>query len=232
MASVGIVVQDEVTLDGHSIRIPASALTLDGFRRWAKSNDFPTKGRISFIGGVVYLDMSPEELETHNQVKTEISTVIYRLVQRSKRGRFYGDRTLVTNRPAGVSNEPDATFVSWESLESGRVHLVSEAGEEGRYMELEGSPDWVLAVVSKTSVRQDTKLMRRRYHRAKVKEYWLVDARGRSINFQLLLYRPKDYVAAPAREGWQRSEVFGCWFRLKRRKVQMSLWEYRLEVKK
>src|SRR5256885_8764701 len=48
--------------------------------------------------------------------------------------------------------------------------------EEG-YLELEGTPDMVLEVVSESSVQKDTKRLRQLYWQAGIREYWLVDAR-------------------------------------------------------
>src|SRR5262245_43851825 len=54
------------------LRVPASALTLAGFRRWAHSRHFPRRGKASFISGEVHLDMSPEEIRSHNSVKGDV----------------------------------------------------------------------------------------------------------------------------------------------------------------
>lgn len=56
----------EVIALDQQVRIPETAWTLDGFRQWAVSDDFPQRGCISFIGGEIIVDMSPEELSTHN----------------------------------------------------------------------------------------------------------------------------------------------------------------------
>src|SRR5690242_12679775 len=113
-----------IVLEEHGLQIPASALTLGGFRAWAKSDDFPERGRISFIYPEVFVDMSPEELQTHGKVKLAITVGLSGLVRKHDLGEFYPDRTLVTNEAAGLSTEPDATFASWEALESGRVRLI------------------------------------------------------------------------------------------------------------
>ena len=57
------------------IDIPSSAATLEGFCEWAESVRFPQRGRISYIDREIVIDMSPEELDVHNQVKTEVSRV-------------------------------------------------------------------------------------------------------------------------------------------------------------
>jgi Uma2 family endonuclease len=213
------------------IVLPTSAHTLAGFRAWAKSDDFPERGRICFLDGEIFIDMSPEELETHAKVKAETMRVVLNLNKKDGRGVFYGDGVLVTNVEANLSTEPDGTFILWESLETGRVRLVPREGREGEYIEVEGSPDWMLEIVSNSSVRKDTQRLRERYHRANVREYWLIDARGDDINFQILVRGETDFVARPSRGGWQTSVVFNRRFRLVRQRGRMNLWEYTLQVK-
>jgi Uma2 family endonuclease len=218
-----------VVLEDHGLRIPASALTLDGFRAWAKSDDFPERGRISFIYPEVFVDLSPEELQTHGQVKLAITLALGALVQKQDLGQFYPDRTLVTNEAAGLSTEPDSSFVTWEALESGRVQLVPREEEPEQFLEVQGTPDWVMEIVSNTSVRKDTRRLREAYHRAGVPEYWLIDARGEDIAFEVLRHTPAEYVSAAGRAGWQRSEVFGRLFRLQRQRGRLGLWRYTLQ---
>ena len=55
------------------------------------------------------------------------------------------------------------------------------------------------------TVQKDTKRLREAYHRAGVPEYWLVDARGQEIVFQILIWQKEDYVAADKQRGWQWS---------------------------
>jgi Uma2 family endonuclease len=218
-----------IVLEDYGLRIPASALTLDGFRAWAKSDDFPERGRISFVHPEIFVDLSPEELLTHGQVKLAITLALGRMVQRLDPGEFYPDRTLLTNEAAGVSTEPDGTFVTWEALESGRVRLVPREEEPGQFLEVQGTPDWVLEIVSNTSVRKDTRRLREAYHRAGVPEYWLIDARRQDIVFEVLRHTPAEYAAAAGRSGWQRSEVFGRLFRLRRQRGRLGLWRYTLQ---
>jgi Uma2 family endonuclease len=146
-------------------------------------------------------------------------------------GRFYLDGILLTNKKAGVANKPDATFVSWAGLEKALVRLVPQTGRQGQYLEIEGTPDWVLEIVSDSSVAKDTQLLRTAYQRAGIPEYWLVDARGPEIVFQILHWRKTGYVPAPRRGGWQRSAVFGRHFRLVREPARMGLWEYTLQMR-
>jgi Uma2 family endonuclease len=212
------------------IHIPASAFTHDGFRAWATSDAFPERLRASYINHEIVIDMSPEELETHNKVKTKVVSRLDALNERLDLGELFSDRTLLSNLAAGLSTEPDGTFATWSSFESGRVRLVTRNDRPGQYVELIGTPDWVLEVVSRSSVQKDTVLLRDLYHGAGILEYWLIDAQYEEIEFQILRRRRDRYVAVGSRGGWRRSAVFGRAFRLDRRKNRLGRWTYSLEI--
>ncbi|MBV9124875.1 MAG: Uma2 family endonuclease [Planctomycetes bacterium] len=216
---------------GHwAIQIPLNARTLEGFCEWATSRHFPHRGRISFLGQEIVITMSPEELETHNKAKMEVCRVIGNLNHEEDLGSFYGDRTLLRNKDGDLSTEPDGSFASWKSLETGRVFLKPRKDKEGQFIEIQGTPDWVLEVVSDDTVGKDTRTLRQKYHRAGIPEYWLIDARRAKISFQILLRGRTGYRAAPAKGGWQTSRVFGRRFRLERRRDRLGLWQYTLQV--
>jgi Uma2 family endonuclease len=228
----GLPLARTVVIPERDVVIPASAHTLSGFRAWATSEAIPERGRFSFIGPEIFVDMSPEELETHGNVKAEVSFGIMALNKKQKLGRFFPDRTLLTNVAADLSTEPDAAFATWKSLESGRCRFIPREDIEGHYLELEGTPDWVLEIVSQTSVQKDTQRLREKYHRAGIPEYWLIDARGEEIDFQILVRQQDDYgPVVVSRGGWQTSPVFRRRFRLVRQRGRMNFWEYTLQVK-
>ena len=220
-----ILIQDE-------LEIPAIR-GLDGFRGWAMSDRFPDTGRIDFIAGCVEVDMSPEELDTHGKPKVELIRVLANRVQQRDLGELYTDRTRVSHPEADLSVEPDLVFVANESLDSGRVRLVPKAGKEGdRYIELEGSPDLIVEIVSDSSVRKDTKRLPRSYWRAAVREFWLVDVRGEEAFFRIHYRGPAKYDAAPMDDDSdQYSTVFGVWFRLDRSRNTRGRWQYTLREK-
>jgi Uma2 family endonuclease len=196
------------------------------------SDEFPESGRISFLDGELIVDMSPEELRAHGQVKNEVSSTIYSLVDRRNLGEFYPDRSLLTNEAAGLSTEPDALFGTWETIEADRLREVPLVNDPHRSKELQGTPDWVLEIVSDSSVQKDTQLLRLLYHRAGIPEYWLIDARGAVIDFQILVRGKTDYApAAVSRGGWQTSIVFKKRFRLTRKRGRLNRWRYKLEMK-
>lgn len=116
-----------------------------------------------------------------------------------------------------------------ESLKSGRVRLVQ--GDKEAYVELEGSPDMVLEVVSASSVEKDTETLRELYWQAGITEYWLVDARADRLNFTILRREAGGYVAARKQAGWVKSRVFHRGFRLTCRPDDTGNPEYRLSVR-
>src|SRR5262249_50276283 len=138
---------------------------------------------------------------------------------------------LISNKAAQLSCNPDASFLSRESLHSGTVKVVPREGKRGGYREILGTPDWMLEVISESSVFKDMVRLRRAYHRAGIPEYWLVDARGEELVFQILIWRRNGYVSAPVHEGWQRSRVFAHEFRLERERDEFGLWEYTLHLR-
>src|SRR5580698_10481041 len=131
------------------VHIPDGINTLTGFRRWFHSDDFPETGRVCFLHGQPWVDMSKEQIFTHNQVKQEFNLVIGGLAKTERLGRYFPDGLLVTNDEANLASQPDGTFVTRGSLETQRVRLID--GEKEGYLEMDGSPDMVLEVVSASS---------------------------------------------------------------------------------
>jgi len=217
-----------LTFDG-CYRVPADVFTLSRFREWVHGGDFPEKGRASFIRGSVEVEMSPENLETHNAVKTEITGGLRELLKQRRIGRLYSDRAMFVCPEADISTEPDAMFCSHESRRSGRVRQVEWTKGSGDFVEVVGVPDLVVEVVSTSSVRKDTKLLRRQYYQAGIPEYWLVDARGKKINFQVLERGEEQYVpVAPDADGYHRSAVLDACFSLIRERDEFGEFEYHL----
>jgi Uma2 family endonuclease len=211
----------------QDVRIPKWAGDLDGFRRWAKSEEFPQHGWYAYLDGDLWMDPSMEKLN-HNQIKTKFAVALDALCAQEQCGLFLSDRMLLTNVEAGLSMEPDGMFVAYETLKSGRA--VLEDGEES--LELVGVPDMVLEVVSGTSAKKDTVVLRDLYARAGIREYWLADSRAKSFSFQVLRPQEAAYVPVAADpDGWVASDVFGRSFRVLRETDPLGLPIYRREVK-
>jgi len=212
------------------LQIPRNATRLAGFRSWAHSDRFPERGRVSFVNGELLVDMSPEELETHNKVKEAILRCLGNLNEDHDWGELFADGALLTHAGANLSTEPDGTFVTWEALKTGRVKYAPRRNRAGEFIEIQGSPDWLLEVVSAFSVTKDTKILPGLYHRAGIREFWLVDARGSQISMQVMVHQANRYKMAKASRGWLYSPVFARSFRLTRKPNRMGRWRYRLET--
>ena len=102
----------------ESLCIPAEAHCLEGFRRWAQTDDFPKHGRIDFLNGDIEVNMSPEDLYTHGTLKSEITTAFQILVAHEDAGCVFTDRTRVSHPEAGLSAEPDVVVV---------MHAINDA---------------------------------------------------------------------------------------------------------
>ena len=98
-------------------------------------------------------------------------------------------------------------------------------------LEVEGSPDWVLEVISKSSIKKDTQTLPPLYWASQISEYWLVDPREDPA--RLTIFRPGDkaYEAVRKQGGWQKSAVFGASFRLRKDPEAGELPTYYLDVK-
>src|SRR5438128_609081 len=124
-----------VTID-ERVWLPASAMSHRGFRAWATSDEFPEGVRATFVDGEVILEMSPEAGESHNKVKSCFTAALRELALAHDLGEVYGDGMLLTNEEAGLSSEPDTTFVSWATFESGQVRLAEKPNREHDTVEL------------------------------------------------------------------------------------------------
>ena len=181
--------------------LPTSALTLDGFCDWADSPQWPDRGRFSFLDQEVFIDVSPESIESHTKVKDAVNRCISVLVADLDLGEYLPDGAMILNKRGKVANEPDAAFIRYETTEAGRVVFTSRSEDGEGDTIIEGTPDWVVEIVSPSSVSKDTRRLRRNYLRAGIPEYWLIDARGDDIDFQILVRQPRRYVQVPADQG-------------------------------
>ena len=193
------------------IIIPGWVDDLDAYRRWAVSDEFPQTGWISFLDGVIFVDPDMEELFTHNQVKGAYAFAVMSVLGVPPIGMYVHDRMLLTNSFANLSTEPDGLFFDWNTVQSNRLRMVE--GAEG-YIELTGTPDMVLEVVSKHSVPKDTRTLRELYWKAGIPEYWLVDARETEPRFEILRHSENEYVSVGPTDGWLTSSILRRQFQL------------------
>lgn len=224
--------REHAVFSEENFPIPAGAFTFEGFRRWVESDEFPESGRIDFLAGDVEVDLSPEELFTHNLVKMAIGSGLNVLIADRDLGEVFADKARVTSPQAGLSVEPDVVVVLEESFREGRVRYPPSDRSADRFLEIEGAPDLVVEVVSDSSVHKDTRRLPKLYARAGVPELWIADARGSQLQLRAYTLREGGYVLVDSdAEGWFRSPRLGLAFRLTRRRSSMSTWRYSLEHK-
>jgi Uma2 family endonuclease len=214
----------------EEVQIPAEVVDLDSFCRWACSDEFPQRGRFSFVHGALWVDLTMEQLYTHNQVKAAFTVGIVVLLQGHPLGRYFPDGIFLSNAASDLATVPDGVFVTFETLRSGRGQRVE--GTDTGYVRLEGTPDVVLEVVSDNSVHKDTVLLRQAYWIAGIPEYWLVDARGAAIQFDILKHGAKGYTTTRRQPGgWVKSKVFGRSFQLMQQADPLGDPQYTLTVR-
>jgi Uma2 family endonuclease len=191
--------------------IPGSVKNHASFRRWTRSAEFPTSGQYGWLGDKMWVDLSMER-NSHNRIKTEATVILGGLVKRSKMGNYWSDRMLLTYLSAGLSTEPDGMFATWDTLRDGRVRVVGGRPSDG--IEVIGTPDMVLEVVSRSSVRKDLKYLPKLYWAAGIPEYWLIDPRGPELRFDILRHGANGYRKVAGQDGWRKSAIFGASLRL------------------
>jgi Uma2 family endonuclease len=222
-ASAGTIVFEE------RLRVPGDVFSLEKFREWAHSGDFPKSGWVSYIGGEIEVEMSPEEIETHNKVKVCVCTGISIWIEPRNMGEVLGDRAFLVNDEADLATEPDLIFCSWDALRSGRVRYSERVKGSDRFVEVTGTPDLVVEVVSEFSRRKDRVLLPVQYFHAGIPEYWIVDARGEELEFTVLSRGPQGYVAVDQDTcGYFRSTVLGGSFRITRGRNPVGGYAYKL----
>lgn len=210
----------------ENVRVPDWVQDLDSFRRWCHADDFPQECKISYFVDQLWIDPHMER-DLHNQIKTAIVAVLFTLVQVTRLGRFYGDRMRLVHPEANLSTESDALFASHLSFQRQRVQLR----EKEDSLELIGSPDMALEVVSRSSVQKDTVRLLDLYHKARLREYWLVNPLTADVEFKIYRYTAKKFVETRPSDGWLRSEVFHKSFRLTEAKNESDLRDFTLEVR-
>ena len=217
----------------EQVEIPMDLESLADFRRWALSDEFPERGRIDYLVGKIEVDMSPEAFFSHGGLKSEIHGTLLALVKRLDLGYLRTDRTRVSSVEADLSAEPDVVFISHQSLATGRVRLISKAGTEGEeYVEVEGSPDLLVEVVSDSSVKKDTERLPEAYFRAGVREFWLADARREPFLFRIHRRGNAGFEpTGPDAEGFQPSAVLNCRLRLDWHRDRLGHWSFDLREK-
>lgn len=213
-----------VIQQAENVVVPREVVDLESFHGWVRAREFPEGGRIDFLAGEIWIDVSEEQLFSHVRIKGEFCRVLTGLEREHRQGFYLVDGARVSHPEADLSAVPDGVFILNES-----VQLVAGAG--GGHVRLEGGPDIALEVVSDSSVQKDTVRLRELYWKAGVREYWLVDARREPPTFELLQHGARNFRATRKRDGWLRSEVLGKSFRLVQQTDPLGHPVFTLEVR-
>lgn len=213
----------------NKIAIPGWVNTLEDYRRWAVSDEYPRNGWVSYLNGKIWVDPEMEEFLSHNRVKQAFNFMFGGFFAADPMGCFVPDRMLLVNTIAGLSTEPDGLFYLWPTMQNNRLRMVP--AKNVGCVELEGTPDGVLEIVSDGSVTKDFVHLRELYWKAQVPEYWLVDARKDPIQFDILRHGKDEYKPSETVQGWVRSGVLGHWFRIEKSNDPLGLAQYTVQTK-
>jgi Uma2 family endonuclease len=216
--------------DEQEIHVPSWVRDIASFRRWTDEDGFPKDVNVWWLKGEVWIDTSKEDIFSHLVVKNAYAYTLTGIAENEQFGLLIPDGLLLSNFAGDISGNPDGTFITNSTLLSDRVRLIE--GKRGGYVEIQGSPDMVLEVVSRRSLKKDLDILRQAYWEAGIPEYWLVDARGERLKFDILRHAARGYAATPKRGGWIKSTVFGRSFRLVRCISATGYPEYKLAWRK
>jgi Uma2 family endonuclease len=220
-----------VRLLSYDFEIPPIS-SLAEFQEWVASDRFPERGRIDYIAGCIEVDMSPEDLYCHGTLTSELHWGVAGRVKRICGGQTFVKQARLVSPEGDLSAEPDILYVSFESLQSGRVVRRPWVNDAERYIAFDGAADLAIEAVSNSSVKKDMTRLPAAYYRAQVTEFGLVDARGEELLFQLCRRGKAAFEAAPRdAEGYQYSAVLSCWYKLERYRDKVGDWAYELKEK-
>lgn len=219
-----------IVTNSNQIDIPAWVVDFESFRRWLHTEEFPEQGKVCFINGKVWVDLSMEEYFSHNRVRTEITSVLHQLMKQTKFGEYVSEGMRYSHLESGLSTEPDGMVISKAALREKRVQLVG--GEKGDETEVIGSPEIVIELVSRSSEVKDTNWAMSAYFDAGISEYWLIDARDEAdIQFDIFKRGKKEFAATRKQGGWVKSAILERSFRLVQSEDDDGKPEFTLEVR-
>jgi Uma2 family endonuclease len=213
------------------IEVPDGLTDLDSFLRWRHAEGVPEKLKAHYHRGRVWVDLHMEELFSHNQVKAALGLTLAGIIASEDLGLYIPDGVLLRNDAADLATEPDVMFVSHGSLAKGAVRTAAGKQRGAKATVLVGTPDMVAEIVSPSSEDADAEWMMSACHDASVSEYWLIDARGEQVRFDIYTRGPKGYRASRRVGGWVKSRVFRRSFRLTRAERKSGIPVYNLDVR-
>jgi Uma2 family endonuclease len=136
----------------------AECITAEEFFR-----DAPEDRKAELIDGVMVIALPA--LTIHERLRGFLLGLLYTYTEERDLGEALGSRTAVELAPDQVP-EPDILFVGKE-----RQSIIHEKG-------VIGAPDFVIEILSASTMRNDRGAKFRAYERAGVRELWLIDPYG------------------------------------------------------
>lgn len=206
--------------------IPPSVMDFESFRDWTVSKSFPDAGTISFCGDRIWVDVSMEKF-VPNQIKGKSATTLTLLTEEDDLGEYVYDRMRLIHHEALLSTEPDGMFFFHQTRLSGKVELTEGTDS----LEITGTPDMTLEVVSATSAKKDLELLMDLYWQAGISEYWVIDSRAENSTLDVYRHGPRKYTLVRKQGDWTKSTVFGRSFRFVTSEGKQGNRIYRLEVR-
>ncbi|MBM2811595.1 MAG: hypothetical protein HW416_2354 [Chloroflexi bacterium] len=156
-----------------ALRIPARFKADDIWDTPEDGNRYEViDGHYEVIDGQLYV--SPPPLEPHQNCARNLFFSLESHVRAQKLGRVYFAPLAVTLDDENAV-EPDLVYLS-----NDRFGIISERG-------IEGAPDLVVEILSRSTQSRDRGIKLRRYAGAGIRHYWIVDPRARAIEAYELL---------------------------------------------
>lgn len=126
----------------------------------------PEDVRAELIDGQIYYQAAPSR--EHQEIVHQLSYEIESYIRRKKGNcKIYSAPFAVFLKDDTVYVEPDISVIcDKEKLDSKGCH---------------GAPDWIIEILSPSTVKNDTMLKLKLYKNAGVKEYWIVDPEEKRV---------------------------------------------------
>jgi Uma2 family endonuclease len=134
-------------------------------RQFQELGEDPVGVRLELVDGEVAVSPSPNPY--HSYTEKALSFVLYKYIDDNQLGRLFGD--VDTFFDLYDVRRPDLIYFS-----TARLHFVGKTA-------MEGPPDLCVEIISPSSLRIDRRDKFKQYARGKVKNYWIVNPMGKTI---------------------------------------------------
>lgn len=130
--------------------------------------------------------MTPAPNIEHQDISKKLLILLHDQLERKGMGKVFSAPADVVLSGTDVV-QPDVLFISHT-----RRSIITKQN-------IQGAPDLVTEILSEGTEKRDMVLKRKLYHRAGVKEYWLVDPEKRTL--EVLIHADEDYVSHAIHSG-------------------------------